>query len=123
MTTAPDLVTTSGREGMSPSERAALLAADIMQSPFTLIPQQTYGITITQSIHDLKLTIGWIRNTLALYERAVSRGQTDETLAKGANRFFSGMECYVLAWRRGGHSEFVRVWRERIDLDKRGLLP
>lgn len=120
--TTPDLVTASGREGLPVSERAALLAADIMQPPFTLIPQQLYGYTVTQSIHDIKLTIGWIRNTLTLYERAVSRGQTDETLAKGANRFFSGMECHVLAWRRGGHAEFVRVWRERIDLEKRGLL-
>jgi len=120
--TEPDLIQISGRESMLPSERAALLAADIMQPPFTHVPHQLYGYTVTQSIHYLKLTIGWIRNTLALYERAVSRGQTDETLAKGADRVFSAMECYVLAWRRGGHAEFARVWRTRIDLDKKGLL-
>lgn len=110
---APDLIEFSGRENMPVSERAALLAHDLMYPPFTLIPEVKFGLTGTpaylQNIHDLKLTVGWIRNLITLYERAVARGENNETLAKGANRFFSQIECRVLAWRRGGHQEFVRV--------------
>lgn len=107
----PDLISTSGRETMSVSGRIGLLQAELLFAPFTGVGPETPART--QPIHDLKLTIGWIRNTIELHARAVARGQNDETLAKGANTMLSWLECLVLAWKRGGHEEWKRVRREQ----------
>lgn len=90
---------------MPVSERAALLRAELLQSPLDLIPVRS----VTQAIHDLKLLKGAIEGLLEMYDAAVARGENDITLAKGAITFFSPIECRLLAWRRGGHREWVRV--------------
>lgn len=107
----PDLVERSGREGLSLTDRAGLLRADLLGKPFTGIDDGTRAVS--QAIHDLKLTVGAIRSTITLYEQALKRGQTDETLKKGARSFFSPIECQILAWRRGGHREWLRVRAEQ----------
>jgi hypothetical protein len=107
----PDLIERSGREGLSLTDRAGLLRHDLLIRPFNGITDATSAVT--QVIHDLKLTVGAIRNTIALYEQAIERGQTDETLKKGARSFFSPIECQILAWRRGGHREWLRVRAEQ----------
>jgi hypothetical protein len=101
------LVSHSGREGMPPGERARLLEAELMQPPFIGISNGT--VAATNQIHDLKMTIGAMRNVIALYDRAVARGQPEKVLLKGADYFFSDIECWVLAWRRGGYREYVRI--------------
>jgi len=102
-----DLYTRSGRESLSPGDRIELLRADIMQEPFLGISSETRATS--QTIHDLKLTIEAVRGTIKLYEEALARGQTKETLAKGANKVMSNIECVILAWRRGGHREYQRI--------------
>jgi hypothetical protein len=102
-----DLVNVSGRENLPVSQRVALLAADLMFEPFVGITEASRASS--QTIHDLKLTVGRIRGTIELHAEAVARGQNDETLAKGADSFLSETECLVLAWRRGGHREYKRV--------------
>jgi hypothetical protein len=114
----PDLIAESGRESMPVSGRVGLLEAELMFSPFNGVSDATRSVS--QAIHDLKLTVGWIRNTIALVAQAKSRGQTDETLAKGANHFLSWIECLVLAWKRGGHQEWQRVHREQYARKTRG---
>lgn len=111
----PDLISTSGRETMPLADRIALLQAELLHPPFTGLSPGV-GPTPTQNIHDLKLTIGWIRDTIELYKRAIARRQSDETLAQGAIRFISPIECLVLAWRRGGHPEYQRVRRLQLEL-------
>lgn len=105
----PNLVSRSGREPLSVKDRIDLMRADLMTPPFSGVSDQTRAVT--QSIHDLKMTIGRIRNTIALYECARARGTTDEQLQNGADRMLSDTECLVLAWRRGGHREYDRVHR------------
>ena len=111
----PNLITASGRETMSLIDRIDLLRADLMAPPFLGI-EPNVGRTPNQNVHDLKLTIGWIRNVIALYEQAIARGQTNESLERGSNRMVSPIECLVLAWRRGGHSEYQRVHRLQKEL-------
>jgi hypothetical protein len=102
-----DLVNVSGREDMSVSDRIALLRTDLMNDPFRGITEAT--VANSQTIHDIKLTVGHIRSTLEMCDRAYARGETDETLSKGAHLMLSPVECVVLAWRRGGHREYQRV--------------
>lgn len=109
-----DLVNISGRESLSPKDRIDLMRADLMAPPFFGIMESTRASS--QTIHDLKLTTGAIRGTIELYEQAISRGQTDETLAKGADQFFSDIECQILAWRRGGHREYQRIRKQQRDV-------
>lgn len=111
-----DLITLSGRESNTVAERIDMLRTDLMYEPFLGISSETRASS--QTIHDLKLTIGRIRNTIALYEQAKKRGTSDELLEKGANRMMSDTECLVLAWRRGGHKEYERVRREQRALEK-----
>jgi hypothetical protein len=101
------LVSRSGRESLSPSDRARLLEAELMQPPFIGISSAT--VAATNQIHDLKVTIGVVRDVVRLYDRAIASGRTDATLTKGADFFFSDVECWILAWRRGGYREYVRV--------------
>jgi hypothetical protein len=101
------LVSHSGRESMSPNDRARLLEAELMQPPFIGISNET--VAATNQIHDLKITIGAMRGVIELYDRAVARGQPEASLVKGADYFFSDIECWVLAWRRGGYREYVRI--------------
>jgi hypothetical protein len=107
MTCPPDLIHRSGRESLTINERIDLLRADVQQAPFTNVPERS----VNQSIHDLKLTIGRIRSTIELYEQAKARGTTDAQLQQGADLVLSDTECLMLAWRRGGHLEYVRVQR------------
>lgn len=97
----------SGRESMALADRVALLEADLMAEPFLGITDATRATS--QTIHDLKLTIGYIRNTVALYKKRKSQGVPDAELEKGAYVFITPMECMVLAWRRGGHQEWQRI--------------
>lgn len=106
---SPDLVRESGREGMAVGDRVGLLRADLMREPFLGITDMT--IAATTSIHDLKVTICAVRGAIGLYESACALGQSDETLTRGADLVLSPVECLVLAWRRGGHREYVRVVR------------
>lgn len=106
-TAAPDLIATSGREGMPLADRIGLLRAALLHPPFTGIPVRS----VTQEIHDLKLTVGWIRGAIDLYDAAIARGTPEDRLARGADRVISPVECLVLAWKRGGHGEYQRVWR------------
>lgn len=101
------LISHSGRESMTPRDRARLLEAELMQPPFIGISSAT--VAASNQIHDLKVTIGVVRDAVHLYDQAIARGQTDATLAKGADYFFSDVECWILAWRRGGYREYVRV--------------
>ncbi len=110
-TREPDLINVSSNEHLSVADRINLMRGALLFPPFTLIPERS----VTQSIHDLKLTVGRIRNTIALYDRAIERGTSEETLAKGANRMLSDTECLILAWRRGGHLEYERVRRLQRD--------
>jgi hypothetical protein len=104
----PDnLVNVSCREDMSVSDRIDLMRAELMQPPFAGVTEAT--IAATQAIHDVKLTICRIRGTIALYDAAVARGETEERLARGANLMLSPVECLILAWKRGGHREYLRV--------------
>jgi hypothetical protein len=105
MDDAIDLVAVSGREGLSVADRVGLLRAALLHSPLTGIPVRS----VTREIHDLKLTVGWVRGAIDLYDTAVTRGQTAAQLAPGTDRIFSPVECLLLAWRRGGHREFQRV--------------
>lgn len=102
-----DLVNVSGREDLSVGDRIALLRADLMNDPFRGISEVT--IASSRTIHDLKVTVGLVRSTLEMCDRAYARGETDLTLAKGAYLVLSPVECAVLAWRRGGHHEYQRV--------------
>lgn len=102
-----DLVNISGRENLEPGVRVALMTTDLWTEPFIGISEAS--IASSQTIHDLKITVGIIRSVIKLYHDAIARGQTDETLAKGADVFFSEPECLILAWRRGGHREYQRV--------------
>jgi len=108
-----DLITTSGRETLTVKDRVGLLRAALFYPPFNGITQDTRAAT--QAIHDLKLTIGWMRGTIDLYDRAVERGQTEEALAKGADKMLSRVECVILAWKRGGHPEYKRVRRAQME--------
>lgn len=102
-----DLVNVSGREGMSVSDRIALLRADLMNDPFRGVTEAT--VASSRTIHDIKLTMCAIRSTLEMCDEAYARGETDATLAKGAHLVLSPVECVVLAWRRGGHREYQLV--------------
>lgn len=113
---APDLVSTSGRESIGVADRVGLLRAALLQSPLTGVPAGS----VTQEIHDLKLTVGWVRGTVEMYESARAHGETDERLSAGARLVLSPVECLVLAWRRGGHPEFQRVRRAQ---QERGVHP
>lgn len=114
----PDLVQTSGRETMSVSSRIGLLETELMFPPFNGIGDATRSVT--QAIHDLKLTVGWMRSSIVTYKEAVARGQTDQTLAKGADTMLSWLECLILALKRGGHEEWVRVRKEQHARRQRG---
>lgn len=109
--TAPDLISTSGRESLPLADRIGLLRAAMLHPPFTGIPVRS----VTQEIHDLKLTVGWIRGAIDLYDTAIARGETEARLARGADRVVSPVECLVLAWKRGGHREFQRVRTAQIE--------
>lgn len=106
-----DLVNRSGRESSPVADRVGLLRAALLYPPFTGVPVRS----VTQRIHDVKLTIGWIRGAVELYDAAIARGETEARLSRGADLIFSPVECLVLAWRRGGHGEFQRVRRAQID--------
>ena len=105
----PNLISTSGRETDPIVDRVGLLRAALLYPPFTGIPVRS----VTQAIHDLKLTVGWIRGAIELYDEAVARGVPEARLARGADRVFSPVECLVLAWKRGGHAEFQRVRKDQ----------
>jgi hypothetical protein len=100
-----DLIATSGREDLPVVDRIGLLRAALLSPPLARIPERS----VTQEIHDARLTAGWVRAAIELYDRAIARGQTEATLARGARRMLSPVECLVLAWRRGGHVEYERV--------------
>jgi hypothetical protein len=102
-----DLVNLSGREDMPVSDRIGLLRAELMLAPFGGVSEAT--IAATRTIHDIKLTIVGIRGIIDLCERAYARGETDVTLGRGAHLMLSPIECLVLAWKRGGHREYLRV--------------
>lgn len=102
-----DLIRTSGRENLSVADRIGLMRHDLLIPPFTGIDGGTRAVN--QAVHDLKLTVGAIRGTIQLYEQAIARGETEERLARGADRMLSDIECQILAWRRGGHREWQRV--------------
>lgn len=114
----PDLVQISGRETMSVSSRVGLLETELMFPPFNGIGDATRSVS--QAIHDLKITVGWIRSTIDLHKQAIARGQTDQTLAKGADTMLSWLECLILAWKRDGHEEWVRVRKEQRARRERG---
>lgn len=105
----PNLISTSGRESEPIADRVGLLRAALLYPPFTGIPVRS----VTQAIHDLKLTVGWIRGALELYDTAIARGVPEERLSRGADRVLSPVECLVLAWKRGGHVEFQHVREEQ----------
>jgi len=102
---APDLVSVSGREDLPVADRVDLLRAALLSSPLTGIPTRS----VTQEIHDLKLTIGWVRGAIELYDGAVARGEGEDRLGRGAHLILSPVECLILAWKRGGHREFQRI--------------
>jgi hypothetical protein len=77
---APDLVATSGREDLPIVDRVGLLRAALLQRPLIGLPV----CSVTQEIHDLKLTVGWVRGVVELYDNAVARGETEARLARGA---------------------------------------
>lgn len=106
-----DLINSSGRESEPISDRVGLLRAALLYPPFTGVPV----CSVTQEIHDVKLTIGWIRGAIELYDAAIARGQTEAKLSRGADLIFSPVECLVLAWKRGGHAEYQRVRHAQID--------
>lgn len=106
-----DLVSASGREDMSVGDRIGLMRADLMQPPFAGVTEAT--IAATQAIHDVKLTICRIRGTIDLYDAAIARGTTEARLERGANLMLSPVECLILAWKRGGHREYVRIRAEQ----------
>lgn len=110
----PDLVSASGREDLPVSDRVDLLRASLLHPPLTGIPTRS----VTQEIHDLKLTVGWVRGAIGLYEAAVARGESDSGLGLGAHLILSPVECLILAWKRGGHQEFEAV---RISQRERGV--
>lgn len=110
-----DLITRSGREGLPVADRIGMLRADLLHEPFLGISSETSASS--QTVHDLKLTIGRIRGTIELYEMAKKRGTSDERLEKRADQMMSDTECLVLAWRRGGHPEYERVRREQRALE------
>lgn len=107
MSVEPDLITESGRESMTLQDRMDLLESDLMREPFLGITQETRASS--QTIHDLKVTIGYVRGTVDLYRQAKRRGTADELLQRGARSMVSPAECWILAWRRGGHAEWKRV--------------
>jgi hypothetical protein len=88
-----DLLSVSGRESISIADRVGLLRAALLYPPFTGVPVRS----VTQEIHDVKLTLGWVRGAVALYDAAVARGETAARLARGADLIFSPVECLVLA--------------------------
>lgn len=83
MSIAPDLV--AGREDLAVADRVGLLRAALLQQPLIGIPVRA----VTREIHDLKLTTGWVRGAIDLYDGTVARGQTEAQLAPGADRIFS----------------------------------
>lgn len=105
----PDLFSWSGREGSSVADRIGMLRADLMYAPFNGITDTTRAAT--QAIHDIKLTVGAVRSVIELYDAALVRGVTEDKLAKGADGILSDIECWILAWRRGGHPEYEKVRR------------
>ena len=104
---SPDYITVSGREDLSLSDRIDLLEANLMRPPFFGTDSLTPAVNRT--IHDLKITIGYVRDVIDLYRAARKRGKTDEQLSAGAVRFIAPAECWVLAWFRGGHAEWKRI--------------
>ena len=105
MNAVPDLIAVSGRSDLPTADRVGLLRAALLHRPLVGIPVRS----VTQEIHDLKLTVGWIRSAVELYDAAVARGETEARLSRGADLVLSPVECLVLAWKRGGHREFRRV--------------
>lgn len=104
-----DLVLVSGRETMELAARIDLLEAELMREPFLGISEATRATS--QTIHDLKITVGAVRGAVQLYRDAIARGRTDAELVGGARSIVAPYECWVLAWRRGGHDEWKRVRR------------
>lgn len=111
MTEEPDYVQTSGREQLPLCDRIQLLENALLQEPFIGIDSSTRAIT--QAIHDLKITVAVIRSVVETYRAAVRRGMTDEELQRGARSMVAPYECWVLAWKRGGHQEWQRTRREQ----------
>jgi hypothetical protein len=100
--------TVSGREDLPVADRIGLMRADLFTRPFIGVSPHV-GRTECDTIHDLKLTIGRIRGTIEMFERAKARGVADADLERGANKVLSPIECLILAWRRGGYPEYKRV--------------
>lgn len=115
MVERPDFITTSGRENLRVSDRIGLMHQDLLLVPLNGITSNTRAVS--QAIHDLKLTVGRIRSTIELYDRAIERGVPEALLARGADHVLSDTECLILAWRRGGHQEYLRVRREQRMLE------
>src|SRR5262249_36563298 len=106
-------ITESGRETMLLSERIDLLRSDLMAEPFLGMENAR---ALSQEIHDLKFTIAWVRGVIDLYDRRRSEGIAEERLQAGAYQVVSPAECWVLAWRRGGHREWKRVVQRQREL-------
>ncbi len=101
----PDLVSVSGREDLPVGDRVGLLRAALLSPPLNGLPT----CSVTQEIHDLKLTVGWTRGAIGLYDAAVARGENGDRLQRGSHLILSPVECLILAWKRGGHREFERI--------------
>ena len=94
----PDLITTSGRESMSTVERIRMLSNEIIlleaNAPvFGHVRHASSGA----EVHELANLLGLLKNVIVLYE------------ALGTTSTLSTCECMVLAWRRGGYAETMRI--------------
>lgn len=107
-----DLIATSGREALPLAERIQLLENQLLFAPFNGITTDTPAAT--QAIHDLKVTVGAIRSVIEMYRAARARGVPDDVLTPGAATMVAPYECWVLAWKRGGHLEWQRVRKEQF---------
>jgi hypothetical protein len=133
VTETADLITTSGRESMTVTERIELLRnGDMNWLLFSVGKLETLVAGTTgqkryrlvqgptgAAIHDYNQLVGWTRNTITLYDRAIERGTPVEQLQRGANKMLSDLECRIMAFRRGGHEEYKVIQKAQQHRDKK----
>lgn len=93
MGTSPDLVTTSGREDMTMGDRMGLLAWNRVW----LEVQPGNGAVVHDRAQLLEI--------MTLLDHCHTKSSLQYVLA----REISSVECLVMAWRRGGHTEYRRI--------------
>ncbi len=113
MINSPDMISVSGREDLPLGDRIGLLEQDIL-----LFQMQVAKFKAGDgySIHAVNSLVGLARGEVALYYRdSEFRERLYTNLPRVAARL-AGLECLMMAWKRGALAEY-----QLVDLAQRKL--